>query len=92
MCQPFDCLIFKILPTNLYPRIYSVPASRKRKHLDSQEKSNSISDKVQDVAKKPVDAEKWKKIRSIFINLSSGISFVAVFGAALAYIWYRRTA
>lgn len=72
--------------------IISVPESRKRKHSDSQEKSNRISEKVQEMKKKQVDAEKWKKIRSIFINLSSGISFVAVFGAALAYIWYRRTA
>lgn len=76
----------------MYVRIFSVPESRKRKRSDSQEESKSISDKVQEMKKKQMQAEKWKKIRSIFINLSSGISFVAVFGAALAYIWYRRTA
>ncbi|KAK7601891.1 hypothetical protein V9T40_009332 [Parthenolecanium corni] len=78
--------------TSNEPVLANVPESRKRKRSDSQEESKSISDKVQEMKKKQMQAEKWKKIRSIFINLSSGISFVAVFGAALAYIWYRRTA
>lgn len=56
------------------------------------DKSKRISEKVQEMKKKQVEAEKWKKIKSLFMNMGSGIGFVAVFGAALAYFWYRRAA
>lgn len=55
------------------------------------DKSKRISDKVQEMKKKQNDAEKRKKQRSIFINLTLGISFVAMSGAVMAYLWYRKS-
>ncbi|KAK7580127.1 hypothetical protein V9T40_000756 [Parthenolecanium corni] len=74
------------------PVLAGVSDLRKRQHSDGVDKSKRISEKVQEMKKKQVEAEKWKKIKSLFMNMGSGIGFVAVFGAALAYFWYRRAA
>lgn len=66
--------------------------ARKRKYVEAETKSKKISEKLREMKKKQGDAEKWKKQRSILINLTLGASVVAVSSVLIAYFWYGKNA